>query len=410
MLFGDSPAQVATLSQDESRYLMHTFKRQPVELVRGKGALVWDADGRELLDFVGGIAVNVLGHAHPAVVEAISRQAATLIHASNLYYTRPQVELAERLNALGFEGRCFFANSGAEANEAAIKLARKWGKQNRKGAYEVITALNSFHGRTLAMVAATGQPKYQKPYAPMPDGFRHVPFNDSDALRAAVSVKTVAIMLEPIQGESGVIPADGGYLQAVRELCDRANLLLIFDEIQSGMGRTGAFYAFQEYGVLPDVVTLAKGLGGGVPIGVCIAGPRADVFEVGDHGSTFGGNPLACAAAAATLEVIESEGLVKNARLMGQYLEERVRARLSSYGEPRGRGLMQALVLREDVAQEVQAAALEHGLIVNAIGANVLRMVPPLTIGRVEVDRAVDILEVCLDIVVTHVRPAGSSR
>jgi acetylornithine/N-succinyldiaminopimelate aminotransferase len=410
MLFGDGRTQVATLSQDESRYLMHTFQRQPVELVRGEGALVWDADGRELLDFVGGIAVNVLGHAHPAVVAAITRQAAALIHASNLYYTRPQVELAEKLNVLGFEGRCFFANSGAEANEAAIKLARKWGKQNRKGAYEVISALNSFHGRTLAMVAATGQPKYQKPYAPMPDGFRHVPFNDIDVLRAAVSVKTVAILLEPIQGESGVIPADGGYLQAVRELCDRENLLLIFDEIQSGMGRTGAFYAFQESGVVPDVVTLAKGLGGGVPIGVCIAGARADVFEVGDHGSTFGGNPLACAAALATLQVIESEGLVQNAGVMGRYLEERMRARLASYGEARGRGLMQALVLREDLAQEVQAVALEHGLIVNAIGANVLRMVPPLTIGRAEVDRAVDVLEVCLDIVVTHVRPAGSPR
>jgi predicted acetylornithine/succinylornithine family transaminase len=410
MIFGDGGTQVATLSQDESRYLMHTFKRQPVELVRGAGALVWDADGRELLDFVGGIAVNVLGHAHPAVVEAISRQAATLIHTSNLYYTRPQVELAERLNTLGFEGRCFFANSGAEANEAAVKLARKWGKQNRKGAYEVISALNSFHGRTLAMVAATGQPKYQQPYAPMPDGFRHVPFNDIEALRGAVSVKTVAILLEPIQGESGVIPAVDGYLAAVRDLCDRENLLLIFDEIQTGMGRTGDFYAFQGYGVVPDVVTLAKGLGGGVPIGVCIAGPRADVFEVGDHGSTFGGNPLACAAALATIEVIEKDGLVANAALAGEYLAGQANQRLSAFGTMRGKGLMQALVLREEVAQQVQAAALEHGLIVNAIGDQVIRLVPPLIVTDADVARAINILEVSLDEVSSHVRTPEASN
>jgi acetylornithine/N-succinyldiaminopimelate aminotransferase len=409
MLFGDAGTQVATLSQDESRYLMHTFKRQPVELVRGEGALVWDADGRELLDFVGGIAVNVLGHAHPAVVEAISRQAATLIHASNLYYTRPQVDLAESLGGRGFEGRCFFANSGAEANEAAIKLARKWGKQNRKGAYEVISALDSFHGRTLAMVAATGQPKYQKPYAPMPDGFRHVPFNDIDALRAAVSVKTVAILLEPIQGESGVIPADGGYLEAARDLCDRENLLLIFDEIQTGMGRTGDFYAFQGYGVVPDIVTLAKGLGGGVPIGVCIAGPRADVFAPGDHGSTFGGNPLACAAALATLEVIERDGLVAHARLTGDYLARQADERLAAFGAMRGKGLMQAVVLREEVAQRAQAAALAHGLIINAIGEWVIRLVPPLIVTDADVDRAIDILEVSLDEVSSQRTPEASN-
>ncbi|HEV1998726.1 MAG TPA: acetylornithine transaminase [Candidatus Dormibacteraeota bacterium] len=388
----------------ESRYLMHTFKRQPIELVRGEGARVWDAEGNELLDFVGGIAVNVLGHAHPAVVSAIARQASTLIHASNLYYSQPQLQLAEQLSVLGFEGRCFFANSGAEANEAAIKLARKWGKLNRGGAYEVISALGSFHGRTLAMVAATGQPKYQAPYTPMPDGFRHVPFNDIAALRAALSDRTVAILLEPIMGECGVVPADPRYLRAVRELCDRENLLLIFDEIQTGMGRTGDFYAFQGFGVMPDVVTLAKGLGGGVPIGVCIAAPRADVFEHGDHGSTFGGNPLACAAAVATLEVIKNDDLVCNARVTGQYLEARAADRLAPFGATRGRGLMQALVLHEPLAQEAQAAALKHGLIVNAIGANVLRMVPPLTIGEAEVDQAIRVLKVCLDGVSSHVR------
>ncbi|MGI8607770.1 MAG: acetylornithine transaminase [Candidatus Dormibacteria bacterium] len=394
----------------ESRYMMHTFKRQPVELVRGYGVKVWDADGRELLDFVGGIAVNILGHAHPALVGAISAQAATLIHTSNLYYSEPQVQLAQRLNTLGFAGRCFFGNSGAEANEAALKLARKWGKHNRGGAFEVISALGSFHGRTLAMVAATGQPKYQAPYAPMPDGFTHVQFNDIDALGAAVTDRTVAVFLEPIQGEGGVIPATAEYLQAARELCDRENLLLIFDEIQTGMGRTGDFYAFQGYGVVPDIVTLAKGLGGGVPVGVCIAGQRADVFEVGDHGSTFGGNPLACAAALATLEVIEREDLVENARVTGKYLTHRAAEQLAPYGAMRGRGLMQALVLHDPIAQQTQAAALEQGLIVNAIGDHVLRLVPPLTIGDADVEQAVDILERALDGVTTHARTPEASE
>ena len=393
----------------EARYLMHTFKRQPVELVRGEGAQAWDVEGNRYLDFVGGIAVNVLGHAHPAVVAAITRQAGALIHTSNLYYSQPQLDLARRLNDMGFAGRCFFANSGAEANEAAVKLARKWGKLHRGGAYEVISALDSFHGRTLAMVAATGQPKYQAPYAPMPDGFRNVPYNDVDALAEAVSAKTAAILLEPILGESGVIPAADGYLRAVRELCDRENLLLLFDEIQTGMGRTGTFFAFQGAGVVPDVVTLAKGLGGGVPIGVCIAGPRADVFEIGDHGSTFGGNPLACAAALATLEVIEADALISNARHIGAYLTEQATARLGQFGTMRGSGLMQALVLNDDLAQEVQAAALAHGLIVNAIGARVIRMVPPLIVTEADVDTAVGILEVVLDEVSTHVRVVQGS-
>lgn len=394
----------------ESRYLMHTFKRQPVELVRGEGTKVWDADGRELLDFVGGIAVNVLGHAHPAVAEAVAHQASTLIHTSNLYYTRPQVDLAEKLVGLGFSGRCFFGNSGAEANEAAVKIARKWGKQHRGGAYGLITSLPSFHGRTLAMVAATGQPRYQAPYLPMPDGFASVAYNDIDALRAAVTDTTVAVMLEPILGESGVIPAAAEYLRAVRRLCDEQNLLLVFDEIQTGMGRTGDFYAFQGYGVIPDIVTLAKGLGGGVPIGVCIAGPRADVFEPGDHGTTFGGNPLACAAAIATLGVIEDEGLARRAAERGAYLEKLAADKLAPFGTTRGRGLLQALVLQDPLALEAEAAALDHGLIINAIGANVLRMVPPLTVTEAEIDRAIDILETCLDGLTTHARMPGASE
>ena len=257
------PPAVADIAGREDRLIMDTYRRQPVELVRGDGFLLYDREGKEYLDFVAGLAVNVVGHGNAKVAEAIGRQARALVHVSDLYYTRPQVDLAQRLNDLGFVGRAFFANSGAEANEAAIKIARKWGQLNRNGAYEVIATENSFHGRTLAAIAATGQPKYQAPFVPMPEGFKHVPFNDIEALRAAVSPKTAAILLEPIQGESGVIPADMDYLRAVRELCDDENLLLILDEIQTGIGRTGTFYAFQAYGIVPDVVTLAKGLGGG---------------------------------------------------------------------------------------------------------------------------------------------------
>jgi predicted acetylornithine/succinylornithine family transaminase len=339
------------------------------------------------------------------VVKAISDQAQTLVHASNLYYTRPQVELARRLVELGFAGRVFFANSGAEANEAAIKIARKWGKLNRGGAYGIITAEGSFHGRTLATIAATAQPKYQEPFAPMPDGFHHVPFNDLGALRAAVDEGTVAVMLEPVQGESGCVPADPDYLRAARRLCDEQNLLLILDEVQTGMGRTGTFYAFQGYGVVPDVLTLAKGLGGGLPIGVCLAGERADVLEPGDHGSTFGGNPLACTAALAVLRVIEQEGVIDNARVVGGYLRESL-ARLAGDFEVvegvRGLGLMQALLLRQDVAQRLQLEALKNGLVINAIGERVVRLVPPLVIGKPEVDQAIGILAASMDSVLTH--------
>jgi predicted acetylornithine/succinylornithine family transaminase len=389
------------IATDEARFLMGTFKRVPVELVRGEGFLVFDAEGNEYLDFVAGIAVNVLGHAHPAVVAAITAQASALIHTSNLYYTRPQVELSRRLTELGFPGRVFLSNSGAEANEAAIKIARKWGKLNRGGAYEVITALDSFHGRTLATLAATGQPKYQEPFLPMPDGFRHVPFNDIVALGDAISERTAAVLLEPVQGESGIIPANADYLKAARALCDERGLLLMFDEIQTGMGRTGTFYAFQGYGVVPDVLTLAKGLGGGVPIGACIAGPRADVLTAGDHGSTFGGNPLAASAALAVLDTLTAEGLVENAKTTGAYLNQRLAGLAGDFdcvAGARGIGLMQALVLNQDLAPKIQAEALAHGLIVNAIGPRIIRLVPPLTVGKAEVDRAVGILAQSIDL------------
>src|SRR5262249_820885 len=278
-------------------YLMQTGRRLPVTFVRGSGCLVYDDMGREYLDMVAGIAVNLLGHAHPDVVASLSKQAATLMHTSNLYFTQPQVELARKLADLSFPSRVFFCNSGAEANEAAIKLARKWGAKNRDGAFEIITTTGSFHGRTLAAVTAGGQPKYSDPFKPLPGGFLHAPYNDAAAIEAATTDKTVAVMLEPVMGEIGVIPAAPGYLRRVRGWCDEKNLLLILDEVQTGLGRTGRWFAHQHAGIAPDVMTLAKGLGGGVPIGACLANPRADVFEPGDHGSTFGGNPPACARA-----------------------------------------------------------------------------------------------------------------
>ena len=399
-------AGLGPLAQAEKEYLMQTFKRQPLELVRGDRWNVYDPEGREFLDFVAGIAVNVLGHNHPALVEAVTRQAKDAIHVSDLYYSRPQVELAKRLNELGFKGRVFYANSGAEANECAFKVARKWGKENRYGAFDIISTNQSFHGRTLATVAATGQPKYQKPFLPMPTGFGHVEYNDIAALKEATDERTVAVLLEPVQGESGIVPATKEYLTAVRQWCDDKNLLLIFDEVQTGVGRTGHFYAFQGYDVVPDIVTLAKGLGGGVPIGVCLAGPRADVLAHGDHGSTFGGNPLACAAALAVIDTIERDGVIENARVVGAYLEQRLRRLADEFGcvaEVRGAGLMVAMLLDRDIAGELEAAALEHGLLVNAIGPRVIRMVPPLIIGKAEVDRAIDILAQSLDLILGQV-------
>lgn len=368
------------------RYLMQTGRRLPVTFVRGQGCLVYDDAGREYLDLVAGIAVNLLGHAHSEVAATVSRQAAALIHTSNLYYSRPQVELAQRLVELSFPSRVFFCNSGAEANEAAIKLAHKWGTQHRNGAFEIITAVGSFHGRTLATVTAGGQHKYSDPFKPLPDGFVHVPYDDVDAIKAATNKRTVAVMLEPVMGEIGVIPPSRGYLKSVREWCDEQNLLLILDEIQTGLGRTGRWFAHQHEGITPDVMTLAKGLGGGVPIGACLANPRADVFQPGDHGSTFGGNPLACAAALAVLHVIERDGLVGHAAEMGDLLH----GSLEDLGakEVRGLGLMQAFEFAEPRAKAFQQACLESGLIVNAVDDHSVRLVPPLIITPAEIERA----------------------
>ena len=368
------------------KYLMKVGRRLPVTFVRGQGCLVYDDAGNEYLDLVAGIAVNLLGHSHPDVVAAVAGQAKTLIHTSNLYFTQPQVELARRLVELSFPSRVFFCNSGAEANEAAIKIARKWGARNRAGAHQIITTLGSFHGRTLATITAGGQPKYSDPFKPLPEGFVHVPYNDLDAIQAATSAGTVAVMLEPVMGEIGVVPAKPGYLEGVRRWCDDQGLLLILDEVQTGLGRTGLWFAHQHHGVTPDVMTLAKGLGGGVPIGAVLAAPNADVFEPGDHGSTFGGNPLACAAALAVLNVIERDRLVGHAAEMGEMLN----AAIHTLGgkEVRGLGLMQAVEFAEPRAKAFQQACLEARLVVNAVDDRSIRFVPPLIITAEQIDRA----------------------
>jgi predicted acetylornithine/succinylornithine family transaminase len=368
------------------KYLMQTGRRLPVTFVRGQGCLVYDDAGHEYLDLVAGIAVNLLGHSHPEVAAALAGQAKTLIHTSNLYYTEPQVELARRLVELSFPSRVFLCNSGAEANEAAIKIARKWGARHRDGAYQIITTLGSFHGRTLATVTAGGQPKYSDPFKPLPEGFVHVPYNDLDAIKAATGAQTVAVMLEPVMGEIGIVPAMSGYLEGVRKWCDEKGLLLILDEVQTGLGRTGRWFAHQHHGITPDVMTLAKGLGGGVPIGACLAASKADVFEPGDHGSTFGGNPLACVAALAVLKVIERDGLVGHAAEMGEMLH----AAIDSLGgkEVRGLGLMQAVEFAEPLAKAFQQGCLDARLVVNAVDDNTIRFVPPLIITPDQIDRA----------------------
>jgi predicted acetylornithine/succinylornithine family transaminase len=381
----------ATLAERAKAALMDTYQRQPVGLERGNGTWVTTTDGREMLDLVGGIAVNVLGHNHPALQSAIAAQASRLIHTSNLYYTEPQLELAELLIASAFPSRVFFCNSGTEANEGAIKLARKWGKVHRDGADVIICAQGAFHGRTLGALAATANRRYQAPFEPLPRGFVHVPYNDVSALESAIDGTTCAVMLEPIEGESGVLPLEPGRLAAIRRLCDERDVLLILDEVQTGMGRTGRWWAHQHEEAAPDVMTVAKGLGGGFPIGAILAAPRADVFEPGDHGSTFGGGPLACAAAVAVMRAVDSEDLVRHAAEMGDYLAESLSA-LAEHGAPiagvRGRGLMLGVALNEDLAPRVAAAALDEGLIINAVGARTLRIVPPLVITREEVDEA----------------------
>ena len=383
--------------EQDQKYFMPVFSRYPLVLSHGEGPFVFDTDGKKYLDFLAGIAANVLGHAHPVLVRAVCEQAGKLIHCSNLYYTEPQVLLIEKIAKLSKLDKVFIANSGAEANEGAMKLARKYGKLQSADKFEIVTAEHSFHGRTLATLTATGQPKYQEGYEPLPGGFRYVPFNDKAALANAVSGKTCAVMIEPVQGEGGIHTPTDGYLQYARELCDKHGALLIFDEIQSGMGRTGTFLACQGYGVKPDIVTLAKGLAGGVPIGAFMATEKvAASFAPGDHGSTFGGNPLACAAALAVLETIEKETLMANAVVIGDYLLGQLAGLKQKYPalirEVRGKGLMVGAELSKP-GREVVDRCLQQGVIINCTAGNVLRFVPPLNIQRNHVDEVIAVLD-----------------
>ncbi|MGI8658677.1 MAG: acetylornithine transaminase [Candidatus Limnocylindria bacterium] len=381
----------------EGRVHLQTYARQPLTLVSGNGCWVIDDAGREYLDLVGGIAVDVIGHAHPAITEAVARQAATLVQVSNLYYTLPQLELAEALVARSPFDRVFFTNSGTEANEAALKLARRHG--GPRDAHEVVSLIGSFHGRTFGSLAATGQPKYQDPFAPLPAGFHHVAPNDPDALDRAVTDATCAVLIEPIMGEGGVHPLTDEFLVAARAACDRVGALLILDEIQTGIGRTGTFFAFESTPITPDAVTLAKGLAGGLPIGALLVREQAAAFQVGDHGTTLGGNPLSCAAALATLSVIDADELMANAAVRGQQFAAALEPLIadSVLNEVRGRGLMIGLDTARPIARSVVATAREaHGLLVNATGDTTIRLVPPLTISAAEVEVAVERLRSAL--------------
>jgi predicted acetylornithine/succinylornithine family transaminase len=378
---------------------MQTFERVPLTIVRGQGARVWDERGREYLDFVGGWAVNSLGHCHPVVTEAVIEQAQLLIQASNQFYTIPQIRLAELLVRNSCLDRVFFGNSGAEANEGAVKLARRYGQLNLNKAYEVITTSGSFHGRTLAMLAATGQAKFQEPFPPLPTGFVNVAYNNIEDIKSATTDKTCAVMVEPIQGEGGVNLPDDGYLAAIRAWCDQTGILLILDEIQTGIGRTGTLFAYEQYGVEPDIMTLAKGLGSGVPIGAILAKERVAVFAPGEHGSTFGGNPLACAAGYATVKFIIDNDIAGKAKTVGQYLIqelEKMKQKFQPITDVRGRGLLVAMEFDSDIAQSLVMACFDRGLLVNRLKPDALRFMPPLIIGTGEVDEALGILDKAL--------------
>ena len=382
------------LVQRAQAVLFQNYRTQPIALVRGEGSWVTDADGKRYLDFIGGIATVSVGHANPRVRDALMKQAGLLWHASNLYVTEPQITLAEKLTAQTKTlKRAFFCNSGTEANEAMIKLARHFHVANgHPERIEILCFHNSFHGRTLGSLAATGQPKYQQGFGPLPEGFRFLEYGDAAALEAAISAKTCAVMLEPIQGEAGVLAPPRGYLARVRELCTRHGALLLLDEVQTGMGRTGAFFAHQHERIEPDAMSLAKGIAGGIPLGALLAREDvAKVFTPGTHASTFGGNPLATAAAAAVMDML-SEGLLERVQRAGVRLSQRLASVGGRSSGERGAGLLRALLLSEDLAPKVVAKARELGLLVNAIGERVVRLAPPLTVSDDEIDRASELL------------------
>jgi acetylornithine aminotransferase/acetylornithine/N-succinyldiaminopimelate aminotransferase len=378
-----------------------TYSRFPAAMVRGEGCRLWDADGSEYLDFLAGIAVCSLGHCHPAVTEAVCTQAKKLMHVSNLFYTEPQTELAELLTANSFADRVFMANSGAEANEAAIKLARI---HSGKGRYEIISLSGSFHGRTLATVAATGQPKFQLGFEPMPAGFVHADFGDPDELEKLINPSTCAILCEPLQGESGVRPLEPAYLQQIRSLCDKHNLLLIFDEVQTGMGRTGTLFAYEQLGVTPDIMTLAKALGNGLPVGAMLT--RSDIassFTVGTHASTFGGNPVAAAAGVAVLKTMLADDFFDTVQEMSAYFIQRLEDVAAEFPQlcsgVRGSGMLLALVLTEkgiEHGTEIVQQLFERGCLINFAGMRVLRFIPPLTVSREDIDLLIEQLKIVL--------------
>ncbi len=386
------------LIEESQRYLFNTYNRFPVVLVKGRGVRVWDSEGKEYLDFLGGVAVNILGHCHPSVVVAIQKQAQRLLHVSNFYHIEPQIKLARLLVKNSFADKVFFCNSGAEANEAAIKLARKYSKDTfGEGRFEIISAINSFHGRTLASLTATGQEKFQKGFEPLVPGFKHIPFDDINALNSAINEQTCAVLLEPIQGEGGVkVPSDN-YFKHVRQICDEKRLLLILDEVQTGIGRTGKLFAYEHYGITPDIMTLAKGLGGGVPIGALLATEEtASAFQPGNHASTFGGNPLVCASSIAAIEAILEDGfLLDHCQRTGRYFRDQLRSLKAKYPSiilnVRGKGLMIGLELAIDGAQVVKTC-LEMGFLINCTAGNVLRFTPPIIIKQDEIDKLIETL------------------
>jgi predicted acetylornithine/succinylornithine family transaminase len=384
----------------DAQCIMSTYARQPVLFVRGCGARLWDVGGRDYIDFLGGIAVDAVGHCHPRVVQAVQQQITQLIHVSNLFYTEPQFRLAQKLTAVAGMDKVFFCNSGAEANECALKIARKWGKRKEPPAIEIVAVEGAFHGRLFGTLSVTAQAKYQKPYEPLVPGVRVVPRNDVPALREAITPSTCAVIVEPIQGESGVHPLSAEFLHAARERCSEVGALLIFDEVQTGMGRTGAWFLWQQLGIVPDVLTSAKALGGGLPIGACMArGEAADVLEKGDHGSTFAGGPVVAAAALATIEAIEAEAMLHNARTMGDYLRQQIASWRETLPitEIRGAGMMIGFDLELPVARAVVGKALQEGVVVNATGENTIRLLPPLNLTREEADEGLHRLKTAIE-------------
>ncbi len=382
---------------DGQKYVMNTYGRLPIVIDRGEGCYVWDLDGKRYLDLVAGIAVNSLGHGHPAVVKAIQEQSEKLLHCSNLYWIENQVKLAKLLVEKSGLGKAFFCNSGAEANEAAIKLARKWGKGEK---YHIITLKNSFHGRTLGSLAATAQEKYQKPFMPLPEGFSAVPLGDLDALEQAIRPETCAVMLEPIQGESGIHVPTQEYMQGVQAICRKHGILLILDEVQTGLGRTGKSFCFQNFGLEPDIVSLAKAIANGVPMGAIVAKTEvADCFQPGDHASTFGGTPIATTAGFAACSILLDDDFLAGVREMGEYFRVQLRALGETHPgvikEVRGMGLMIGCELTGS-SKAVAAELLKQGVLINSIGEHVLRLVPPLVISKAEIDEFIPQLEVAL--------------